>query len=223
MPAGCSIFSSSCSSIVAVEHLSGIRVLVILFLDPGICIGDVAVEEVLSVVGVGFQIGLLDFVADELRIARSQFDLDESPDSGPRFPGRELLALRTACSMTYIRCTGSAAISSVSWLKVSDRTLKAKRVEIPVMPSLTPAASRYSCRSTWPSDRCPSGFHRHRRAAWNRAWSSRVRAARVRTLKRAIMLAMSPGRTGRLCERALAEQLAVDLLLPRSPAGNRAP
>src|SRR5438874_5467833 len=48
------------------------------------------------------------------------------------------------CSSTYIMWTGSAAISWVSKLNVPDRTLKAKRVEIPSMPSSTPAASRYS-------------------------------------------------------------------------------
>src|SRR6516225_686564 len=50
------------------------------------------------------------------------------------------------CSSTYIKCTGSAATSCVSKLKVLDNTLKAKRVEMPSMPSSTPAASRYS----WP-------------------------------------------------------------------------
>src|SRR3954466_11197324 len=48
------------------------------------------------------------------------------------------------CSSTYIRCTGAAATPWVSKLKVPDSTLKANRVEIPSMPSSTPAASRYS-------------------------------------------------------------------------------
>src|ERR1051325_5509416 len=48
------------------------------------------------------------------------------------------------CSSTYILWTGSAATSCVSKLNVLDRTLKAKRVEIPSIPSSTPAASRYS-------------------------------------------------------------------------------
>src|SRR6266480_1895311 len=50
-----------------------------------------------------------------------------------------------ACSSTYIKWTGSAATSWVSKLKVLDKTLKAKRVEMPSIPSSTPAASRYSC------------------------------------------------------------------------------
>src|SRR5215467_9784482 len=50
-----------------------------------------------------------------------------------------------ACSSTYIRWTGSAATSCVSKLKVLDNTLNAKRVEMPSIPSSTPAASRYSC------------------------------------------------------------------------------
>jgi hypothetical protein len=43
------------------------------------------------------------------------------------------------CSSTYIRCTGLAATSVLSKLKTLDRILKAKRVEMPLMPSSTPA------------------------------------------------------------------------------------
>ena len=48
-----------------------------MILDPGVGISDVAVEQVLPVVVVGFEIGLLDLVADELRIARREIFLDE--------------------------------------------------------------------------------------------------------------------------------------------------
>ena len=61
----------------AVEQLAGVGVLEVLILDPRIGIGDVAVEQVLAVFAVGFQIGLLDLLADELGIARRQFRLDE--------------------------------------------------------------------------------------------------------------------------------------------------
>ena len=62
---------------LAVEQLAGIGVLEVLILDPGIGIGDVAVEQVLAVIVVGFEIGLLDLVADELGIARRELGLDE--------------------------------------------------------------------------------------------------------------------------------------------------
>ena len=52
-------------------------VLEVLIFDPGVGIGDVAVEQVLAVLAVGFEIGLLDFLADELGIARRQLGLDE--------------------------------------------------------------------------------------------------------------------------------------------------
>ena len=54
---------------LAIEDLAGIGVLVILILDPGIGVGDVAVEKVLTVFAVRFQIGLLDLMTDELGIA----------------------------------------------------------------------------------------------------------------------------------------------------------
>ena len=62
---------------LAIEQLAGVGILEVLILDPGIGIVDVAVEQVLAVVGVGFQIRLLDLVADELRVARRELGLDE--------------------------------------------------------------------------------------------------------------------------------------------------
>src|SRR6185312_2165128 len=61
----------------AIQQLPGIGVLVILVFDPGIGIGDVAVEQVLAVFAIGFQIGLLDFLADEFGIGRREFGIDE--------------------------------------------------------------------------------------------------------------------------------------------------
>ncbi|MCY1246776.1 hypothetical protein D9M72_600440 [compost metagenome] len=43
------------------------------------------------------------------------------------------------CSSTYSRCTGLAATSVLSKLKTLDRTLNAKRVDSPFMPSSMPA------------------------------------------------------------------------------------
>ena len=98
---------------LAVQQLAGIGVLEVLILDPGIGIGDVAVEQVLAVVGIGFEIGFLDLVADELGIARRQFGLDELEIGASRSSSGNC-SRRIACSSTYIRCTGSAAISCVS-------------------------------------------------------------------------------------------------------------
>ena len=56
---------------LAAHQLAGIGVLEVVVLDPGVGVGDVAVEQVLAEVVVGFQIGLLDLVADELGVARA--------------------------------------------------------------------------------------------------------------------------------------------------------
>src|SRR6516162_6851054 len=61
---------------LAIEHLSRIGVLEILILDPGIGVINVTVEQVLPVIGIGFEIGLLDFIADELGIAGREVRLD---------------------------------------------------------------------------------------------------------------------------------------------------
>jgi hypothetical protein len=57
--------------------LAGIRVLVIRVLDPSVRIGNVPVKQVLPVVRIGFQIGLLYLVPDELSVPRGQLSLDE--------------------------------------------------------------------------------------------------------------------------------------------------
>src|SRR6266852_1220831 len=60
-----------------IHQLTGVRILVVLILDPGIGVGDIAVEQILPVIAVGFEIGLLDLVADELGVARRKLRLDE--------------------------------------------------------------------------------------------------------------------------------------------------
>src|SRR5260370_919561 len=62
---------------LAIEPLAGIGILEVLILDPGVSVVEVAVEEVLAVIRIGFEIGLLDLVADELGIARTKLSLDE--------------------------------------------------------------------------------------------------------------------------------------------------
>ncbi len=77
MPAGFSILRQLLVEQLTVHQLAGVGVLVVLILDPGIGIGNVAVEQVLAEVVVALQVGLLDLVADELGIARRQLLLDE--------------------------------------------------------------------------------------------------------------------------------------------------
>src|ERR1700733_599157 len=62
---------------LAIEQLVSVGILEVLVLDPGIGVIHIAVEQVLTVIRIGFEIGLLDFVTDELRIARHQLGLDE--------------------------------------------------------------------------------------------------------------------------------------------------
>jgi hypothetical protein len=57
--------------------LSRIGILEVLILDPGIRVIDIAIEQVLAVIGIGFQISLLDLVAHELGVARGELSLDE--------------------------------------------------------------------------------------------------------------------------------------------------
>ncbi len=57
---------------LAVQQLAGVGILEVLVLDPGVGIVDVAVEQVLAVVVIALEIGLLDLVADELGIARRE-------------------------------------------------------------------------------------------------------------------------------------------------------
>src|SRR5712664_1706108 len=62
---------------VAIEQLAGIGILEVLVFDPGIGIIDVAIEQVLAIIRIGFEIGFLDLVANEFRIAWHELGLDE--------------------------------------------------------------------------------------------------------------------------------------------------
>ena len=60
----------------AVEDFTGFRIAVFLILNPEVGVQHVAVEDVLPVLAVGLQVGGLDFLADELDVARRQVFLD---------------------------------------------------------------------------------------------------------------------------------------------------
>lgn len=62
---------------ITVEQLPSVRVLEVDILDPSIGIGNVPVEQVLAIIVIGLQVRFLDLVADEFRIARGEFRLDE--------------------------------------------------------------------------------------------------------------------------------------------------
>src|SRR6476659_10109548 len=95
---------------VAIEQLAGIGVLEVLIFDPGIGIIYVAIEQVLTVIRIGFQIGFLDLVANEFRIPRHEFGLDEFEVALFDF----LRKLLEADRMLEHRWTGSAPSSAVS-------------------------------------------------------------------------------------------------------------
>jgi hypothetical protein len=78
MPAGFSIFSSSSFSAPRLHHLAGVWIAVFLILNPVIGVGHVAVEDVLTVLGIRLQVGRLQLLADELGIARCQILLQEA-------------------------------------------------------------------------------------------------------------------------------------------------
>src|SRR6266576_3086292 len=62
---------------LAIEQLAGVGVLEVLIFDPGIGIIHVAIEQVLAIIRIGFEIGFLDLVANEFRIAWHELGLDE--------------------------------------------------------------------------------------------------------------------------------------------------
>src|SRR2546421_216063 len=78
----------------AIEQLSGVGILEILILDPGIGIVDITIEQVLAVVRIGFEIGLLDLMPDEFGVARRQFGLDELDVAFLDFVGKLLASDR---------------------------------------------------------------------------------------------------------------------------------
>src|SRR5229473_2841901 len=62
---------------LAIEQLASVGVLEVLIFDPGIGIIHITIEQVLAVIGIGFEIGFLDLVANEFRIAWHELGLDE--------------------------------------------------------------------------------------------------------------------------------------------------
>ncbi|OMP13912.1 hypothetical protein COLO4_00647 [Corchorus olitorius] len=76
----------------AVEDFAGLRVAVFLVLDPEVCIEHVAVEDVLTILAVRLQVGGLDFLADELDVARGQVFLEVAQIAFADL-GRELFLL----------------------------------------------------------------------------------------------------------------------------------
>jgi len=69
MPAGLLDFGQFLVEKLAIEQLAGVGVLEVLVFDPGIGIIHVAIEQVLTIIRIGFEIGFLDLVANEFRIA----------------------------------------------------------------------------------------------------------------------------------------------------------
>src|SRR5690606_9783042 len=69
----------------AIETFSGFGVAEFFVLYPAIGKRDVPVEDVLPVLGIRFQVGGLDFLADELSIPRRQVALDEIQVAAPDF------------------------------------------------------------------------------------------------------------------------------------------
>src|SRR6267142_2741222 len=62
---------------LAIEQLAGVGILEILVLDPGIRIINIAIEQILAVVRIRLEIGLLNLVTDKFGISRRQFGLDD--------------------------------------------------------------------------------------------------------------------------------------------------
>src|SRR5690554_3346703 len=61
---------------LAIKQLASLGVAVLLILNPEISIGDIAVENVLAILGVGLKISRLNLLADEINVARRQELLD---------------------------------------------------------------------------------------------------------------------------------------------------
>jgi hypothetical protein len=139
------------------------RILEVLILDPGIGIVDVAVEQVLAVVAIGFQIGFLDLVADEFGIAGRELGLDEfeiafSTSLGNCSRGSPARAI-------YIRCTGSAPPPTCRVEGLRQNLEGEARAEA-VHAFIDTGGVLVFLHGFGPSDRCPSGFRRHRPASW---------------------------------------------------------
>ncbi len=70
-------FFQLCVQGFTVKQLAGIRVAVLLIPDPEVSVGDVPIENVLAVFGIGFRVGGLDLFADKLGVFRDQVAFQE--------------------------------------------------------------------------------------------------------------------------------------------------
>lgn len=57
--------------------MPGIRIAILLILNPEIRVGNITVENVLPIFGIGFKVGRLDLFADKLGIFRDQITFQE--------------------------------------------------------------------------------------------------------------------------------------------------
>ena len=62
---------------LAVKQLAGIRIAILLILNPEVSIGDITVKNVLTVLRVGLKVGGLDLFPDKLGVFRDQIAFEE--------------------------------------------------------------------------------------------------------------------------------------------------
>src|SRR5712672_594565 len=62
---------------LAIHHLARIGILEVQVFDPGVGIVDIAIEQILTVIGIRFKIRFLNLMPDELGIAWRELSLDE--------------------------------------------------------------------------------------------------------------------------------------------------
>lgn len=120
-----------------VKQLAGIRVAILLILDPEVSVSDVPVEDVLAVFGIGFQIGGLDLFANELGVFRDQVAFQELQVAFSLLLW-ELFTFNLLFQHVeqMYRVGGHLRVVEV---KDAERILNAKRVDRPFIPSSTPA------------------------------------------------------------------------------------
>ena len=140
----------------AVEHLAGVGVAVLLVLDPVVGIGDVAVEDVLAVLGVALQVGGLDLLADELGVARRQQLLDEAGVLGLDLR-RELLALDLLLQHVHQVHRVGGHFGAVEVEDLGQDLVREARGDA-AHAFIDARRSRGTPGSSWRAGRCPSGF-----------------------------------------------------------------
>lgn len=120
----------------AVKQLPGIRVAILLILNPEICISDITVKNVLSIFRIGFKIGRLNLFTDKLGIFRNQITFQELQIAFCLLPGTARVL-----SVVPVRRTDEQGLPPLprGQVKHHGRILNAKRVDRPFIPSSTPA------------------------------------------------------------------------------------